>query len=412
MTLEGSMAPIDHKRYYYKDQDRHGNWRHYFRQRIPQSGKYRKVRLQEKPGTPEFEEEFRAALEGRSYVKARAAKRERPPPPRVLTNSFRWLVEEYYRKCLTFIAYDDETKKVRKNLFKAICAEHGKDDGTGPEVGDFGYDIPQDKIIALIQRKAVTSIDSANAWLKAIRQLYKWANGTTPKLMTRNVARDIPLLARIDTGGHHTWSIEEILQFRDRHPPGTKAFLALGLFMLSGQRLSDVAKLGKQHIRRPEHVSDQLRQIHAGRWLAFRQHKNRNRSPVDLVIPILPQLEQILAISPCGALTFLETEFGQPHSTKGLGNWFGDRCMEAKVPGRAHGLRKAGATIAAERGATPHQLMSIFGWKTLQQAEVYTKKVRQQMMAGGAMGLLSFGQIGNERDPLSLPVANSGSTGA
>ena len=55
--------------------------------------------------------------------------------------------------------------------------------------------------------------------------------------------------------------------------------------------------------------------------------------------------------------------------------------------------RKAGATIAAENGATPHQLMAIFGWKTLEQAEVYTRKVRQQRVAGASMGLLSFGLV-------------------
>jgi hypothetical protein len=30
----------------------------------------------------------------------------------------------------------------------------------------------------------------------------------------------------------------------------------------------------------------------------------------------------------------------------------------------AHGLRKAGATRAAENGATVNQLMALFGWKT------------------------------------------------
>ena len=75
------------------------------------------------------------------------------------------------------------------------------------------------------------------------------------------------------------------------------------------------------------------------------------------------------------------------------------------------GLRKAGATIAAENGATPYQLMSIFGWKTLEQAELYTKKVRQQMMAGGSMHLIGFDQIGNESDPPGTGVAQGGSTG-
>jgi hypothetical protein len=33
----------------------------------------------------------------------------------------------------------------------------------------------------------------------------------------------------------------------------------------------------------------------------------------------------------------------------------------------AHGLRKADATIAANNGATAHQLMAIFGWDTIRQ---------------------------------------------
>lgn len=58
-------------------------------------------------------------------------------------------------------------------------------------------------------------------------------------------------------------------------------------------------------------------------------------------------------------MTFLETIYGKPHTVKGLGNWFADRCTEAGVPGRVHGLRKAGATLAAQNGATPHQLMAM-----------------------------------------------------
>jgi hypothetical protein len=55
--------------------------------------------------------------------------------------------------------------------------------------------------------------------------------------------------------------------------------------------------------------------------------------------------------------------------------------------------------IAAENGATPHQLMAIFGWKTLEQAELYTKAVRQQLMAGGAMNLITY-------VPVSDPALN------
>ena len=51
------------------------------------------------------------------------------------------------------------------------------------------------------------------------------------------------------------------------------------------------------------------------------------------------------------------------------GNKIRERCDEAGLPHwNAHGLRKAGAAIAAENGATAHQLMSIFGWLTLKEA--------------------------------------------
>lgn len=390
-----SGAELVDQRYLLHDPDRHGNDRLYFRQRIPGTKKVRKVRLREKPDTPEFYEEFAAALAGRPYIKKGRAVAVAAPPPRVVASSLRWLIAEYKRRSLVFKSYDDSTKSVRSNILRALCEEPiDLDDRSKGEIGDLPYDIPEEKIILLMERK--DTIEGANSRLKAMRQLFKWASSVKPKLVARNLAADIPLLASAKTGGHHTWTIEEIQQFARKHPPGTKAFLVLMLFLLTGQRISDVAKLGKQHIRRPEHVSEKFRQIHQGRWLHFTQHKNRNKDPVTLTIPILPYLEKVLASSPVGDLTFVQTEFGKPHSTKGLGNWFGRCCETAEVPGRAHGLRKAGATIAAENGATPHQLMSIFGWKTLAQAEVYTKKVRQQLVAGGAMGLIGFDQIGNE----------------
>lgn len=390
MTADGAMAAIG-SCYYHEDKDRHGNTRRYFRRRIPGTTKYRKVRLRKKPDTPEFLEEFAAAIAGRGHV--RRGEQPPAPPPRPVEKSLRWLIAKYYRESLEFRGYDEETRKVRRRILKSLCDEPVSDIDTRP-IGDLPCDIPEDRIVVVVRRKAATSINSANARLKAIRKLSEWAVAEKPPLMVANLARGVPLLKAPGTGGHHTWDVAEIERYCEHHPPGTKACLALWLFLLLGQRISDVAKFGRQHIRRPDHVAPRLREIHSGRWLAFRQHKNRNKSPVDLVIPILPRLEEVLAVSGqagvLGEMTFLETSFGKPFTVKGLGNWFEDRCLEASVPGRAHGLRKAGATISAQNGATPHQLMAIFGWKTLAQAELYTKAVQQQMMAGGAMNLLVF----------------------
>jgi hypothetical protein len=83
------------------------------------------------------------------------------------------------------------------------------------------------------------------------------------------------------------------------------------------------------------------------------------------------------------------TEYGRPFSVAGFGNWFRARCDEAGLKQcSANGLKKAGATTAPENGATPHELMSIFGWLSLAEAERYTREAKRKKMAGEAMGLL------------------------
>jgi hypothetical protein len=49
---------------------------------------------------------------------------------------------------------------------------------------------------------------------------------------------------------------------------------------------------------------------------------------------------------------------------------------------------KAGAVILAEAGATDLQLMSVFGWRDIRQAQRYTKAARQKLLAADAMPLI------------------------
>jgi site-specific recombinase XerD len=96
-------------------------------------------------------------------------------------------------------------------------------------------------------------------------------------------------------------------------------------------------------------------------------------------------------VAPKGGLTFILTEHGRPFSIAGFGAKMRQWCDEANLPHCAgHGLRKAGATRAAENGATAHQLQAIFGWRTLSQAEVYTRAAEQKRLAGDAIKLLSL----------------------
>jgi integrase len=159
------------------------------------------------------------------------------------------------------------------------------------------------------------------------------------------------------------------------HPPGCTARLALALLLFTGQRKSDVIALGRQHVN--------------DGWLHFTQFKNRNRRPVTLDLPILPELQAVIDTAPIGNLTFLVNAHGQPFTSAGFGNRMRKWCDAAGLKDcSAHGLRKAGACIAAENGATEAQLMAIFGWSDPNMAALYTKKARQKRIAGDAMGLL------------------------
>jgi len=51
-------------------------------------------------------------------------------------------------------------------------------------------------------------------------------------------------------------------------------------------------------------------------------------------------------------------------------------------------VRKAGAALADENGASAHELMSIFGWLTIKEAERCTKAAEQMRLAARAMSKL------------------------
>ncbi len=98
-------------------------------------------------------------------------------------------------------------------------------------------------------------------------------------------------------------------------------------------------------------------------------------------------------------------------------NWFSEACERAGLPKcSAHGLRKAGATIAAENGATEMELMAIFGWSSPQQAAVYTRKANRVRLADRAIHLLVPERIedngGQKRNGFVAPFdpPNAGAT--
>lgn len=376
-------------KYLINDIDRHGNNRIYFRR--PGGRKIRMLQPHEFRGK-ELIASIEFIAEHREYYLGKQPAPQPQAPQRITRSktiewSLRWIISKYYAESDDYADLDKRTKHVRKLILDEVCQEPFNDEDTTP-VGDLDCrTMPPLFIRKLRDRKVDAGAPEAgNSRLKALRQVFKY--GVDKLNLNSNPARDVPYV-KTGSDGFHTWDISEVRKYEERHPIGTKERLALAILLYLGPRRSDAVQFGKQHVRKPEHMSAAMREIHPGRWLKFTQHKNRKKKPVTLELPILPELEAVLEASTLGDMTWLVTEFKKPYTSNGFGNWFRERCNQAGLHHcSAHGLRKAGAVIAAENGATTHQLMAIFGWRTLKEAERYTRAAQQKRLAGGAMKML------------------------
>jgi hypothetical protein len=72
-----------------------------------------------------------------------------------------------------------------------------------------------------------------------------------------------------------------------------------------------------------------------------------------------------------------------------FGNAFREACRAAGVAKSAHGVRKIGATRAAENGATVAELEAIFGWQGGGMASLYTRAADRARLAKGAIAKLA-----------------------
>ena len=358
-----------------EDVDRHGNVRIYFRRKGEA-----KVRLVETPGSAAFEAEYQRAFRGEPVAIPIAAGRVPAAP-----ETMRWLCVQYYTSA-AFLGLGESTRKTRRSILDNICER----------VGTFRFAKMEPQNVAKLRDEKVAFPEAANAIVKALRQLFAWACAPEYAHATRNPARDVPYLKSQNPGGFRIWDEEDVAKYEARHPLGTKARLALDLYLYTGVRKSDVVKLGPQMERDGK--------------LVFTEMKGRTKKIKTHELPILPPLRASLDATPSGNLCYLVTAHGRPHSVKAFGNWFKKRCREAGIDAdlSAHGVRKLGATRCADAGATEHQLMALFGWSSTKQAALYTLKANRKRLEADAAPLLMQGRNSNESVPLSRVVSSGG----
>jgi integrase len=339
------VMPKPRPPYLHRQESRHGAVCWYVRR--GHRGHGRRVRIKAEYGSEDFWAQYRAAVEG-----APAPSKGNKP------HTLAWAIDQY-RASSAWAALANATRRQRENIYRAVIATAGNVSLRS---------ITDETIRAGRERRAATP-HAANNFLKSMRGFFAWA--VEAKLVASDPTKGVKLLeGNNDAAGFHTWTQEELDRFEARWPIGTRERLAFDLLLYTGFRRGDAVRVGRQHVR------DGVITI-------------RTEKTGEVVsIPMLPPLAASIAATKTGDLTFLVGRGGQPWVKESFGNWFGEACRAAGCPGSAHGLRKAGATRAAERGASERQLMAIFGWSTGKMAQHYTRTADRARLAQAAAKFL------------------------
>lgn len=326
--------------------DRHGRLRSYFRRAGVSTP------LPDKPGSPAFMLAYHAAATADVARKAAGAGADR-----TVAGTISALVADWYASA-GFRTLRPSTKATYRGVVERFRADHGTNQVAG---------LQAKHIYMILDRKADTPAAARNL-LRMIRLLMRFA-------VERGWRKDDPTASvrqrRTTTEGFHTWSDDEIARFEAFWPLGTRARLAMALLLYTGQRRSDVVRMGRQHV--------------SPAGIAVCQQK----TGVRLTIPVHSELQAALDAAPSDNLTFLTTPQGSPLAVASFGNWFRQVAAEAGLPaGRtAHGLRKAAARQLAEAGCTIHQIAAVTGHKSLAMVGHYTRAADQAALATQATAM-------------------------
>lgn len=332
------------------DTDRHGNARLYVRK----DG--RKIRIREQRGTAEFATAYAAAIESLAVPKAAGRA--------YAAGSFGWLASRYFAS-KEFQGLDAGSQTTRRRVIES-CLQEPMRPGSKDLIRDCPARLIGPKHIKMLRDRKGELLGAANNRLKYLSAMFGWA--IEAELAETNPVRDTRK-KQYSSEGFYTWSVEDVQKFEAFYPIGTKARLAFGLLLFLGLRRSDMVRLGRQH------------EEDGGIRLAPKKTLKKRKTKTWK--PILPVLRHIIDNSPTGDLTYLTTTHGLAFSAKGFGERMRKWCDKAGLPDcTSHGLRKAGATIAAENGATVPQLMALYDWTTPAQAMEYVRAADQKKMAG------------------------------
>ncbi len=305
------------------------------------------TRIRGEFGTAQFDAAYEAAIRG-----------ERAPVRAAKAGTLSWLIERY-RETPAWTILSNATRRQRENIFKGVISTAG----THP------FAAVAERTIAAGRDRRGNTPAQARHFIDAMRGLFAWAKEAG--FVKDNPAASVKYPQQKKTEGFPVWTEEDVARYESRWPLGTKERVWLAVLLYTGLRRGDAVKIGRQHVRNGVATI------------------KTEKTGTEVHIPILPELAEVLAAGPTGELSFICGMNGRPFTKESFGNAFSEACRAAGINKSAHGVRKAGATRAANNGATVPQLEAIFGWTGGRMASHYTKSADRARLAREAIGKLA-----------------------
>jgi len=335
--------------------DRHGKVRHYFRKPGCPT-----IALEGEPDSPEFLQAYLAAVTGAPTPATAIAPRGACGP------TVDALVTAYLDSW-TFKGLRPATQESRRYILMRFCREDGYhllfDSGTRTML------LTRAIVQTIVNRMAGKGGGQRNL-RNALSAMLKWGMADEKWRLPENPAAGVTH-EKIKGDGYAPWPAADVARFKLKYPLGTRAYLALMLGRVAGQRRGDIVRLGP-------------RDIQAG-WLSFMQQKTGQA--VDLRMADMAALQEAIDACPGNGEVFLTKEDGEAFTPKEFSDWFRDRRKAAGVSKKLcfHGLRKTKLTELGDNGATPHEIMAVSGHKTLSEVQRYTASFDRRKLAARAM---------------------------
>lgn len=309
--------------------DQHGKVRYRFRRKgLPSAY------IHGEPGTAQFHREYAAALDA-SPKQPKPIASPVPVKPRSL--------DDLYRRMKATPAWRDKaerTQHVQAQVYERFLNKRSK---TGDRYGDrpvatvtVGW---LDTVFGAMSDKKGAAMDLRKKLSVLLR--YGEGLGWIP-------ANPVPHTSKFKKGaGFHSWTEDEIAQYRAVHSLGTMARLTLELALNTAARRAGVATLTRENL--------------VGGFILTDHAKGNNSARV----PMFAATKAALDALPAAPIRHLVTgAYGRPYSVGGLGNRFRKWCNEAGLPHcTIHGLRKALSRRLAEAGGTDAEGMAVTGHK-------------------------------------------------